>query len=81
MLVFTSIVFICHNCFQTFPIGYLPTNLVHLGQYLIISGDKIPPCGVPFVGIPSPSISAFNSFDMMESNDLSLMPNDQICFK
>ena len=39
----------------------------------------MPPCGVPFVGTPSPSISAFNSFEMMESNALSFIPNDQIC--
>ena len=45
------------------------------------NGDKMPPCGVPLVGIPSPSISAFNSFEIIESNDLSLIPNDQICFK
>jgi hypothetical protein len=39
----------------------------------------MPPCGTPFVGMPSPSISAFNSFEMIKSSDLSLMPNDQIC--
>jgi hypothetical protein len=45
------------------------------------NGDNMPPCGVPLVGKPSPSISAFRSFDIREISDLSLLPNDQTCFK
>ena len=36
-------------------------------------GERIPPCGVPFVGIPSPSISAFNSLEIIERSDF--IPN------
>ena len=43
------------------------------------SGERKPPCGVPFVGSPSPSISAFNSLDMIVINALSFILSDQIC--
>ena len=43
-------------------------------------GDKIPPCGVPFSGIPTPLISAFNIADIMQISFLSLIPKVHICF-
>ncbi len=43
-------------------------------------GDNIPPWGVPFVGKPSPIMSAFKRREIMESSALSQIPNDHICF-
>lgn len=39
-----------------------------------------PPWGVPFVGKPSPIISAFKRREIIESKALSRMPSDHICF-
>ena len=39
-----------------------------------------PPCGVPFSGTPSPSISAFSILLIMQISLLSRMPSVQICF-
>ena len=38
------------------------------------------PCGTPFVGIPTPLISAFNIFDIIHIRFLSCIPILHICF-
>jgi len=53
------------------------------GRSLDSSGDNIPPCGIPFVGVITSlsgiTISAFSISLMIQSNFLSWIPKFQSC--
>lgn len=44
------------------------------------NGLRIPPCGTPFSGIPTPAMGAFSILERTRSNCLSCMPSVQSCF-
>ena len=57
---------------ERIPIDSLPIDPIHLSTIFDSSGESKPPCGEPFVGIPSPSISAFSILDIQARTCLSL---------